>query len=175
MANRKRSGRPPQPQHANKSTPSQHDKRSRLAQPNPGRRSTNAASVPLVGGIAELVAAMSRLLDKRIAFRLPIVIAGAMLATDSAALSSLEKTSTINFYCCKNADSILPACTKLPLISVGFELTGFSPQSVKILGAIPTLSNFIVEQNLDPNQVAAMKLLPSTVAIRSSFPMDAYD
>ena len=81
MANRKRSGRPPQPQHANKSTPSQHDKRSRLAQPNPGRRSTNAASVPLVGGIAELVAAMSRLLDKRIAFRLPIVIAGAMLAT----------------------------------------------------------------------------------------------
>jgi len=81
MANRKRSGRPPQPQHANKSTPSQHDKGSRLAQPNPGRRSTNAAAVPLTGGIAVLVAAMSRLLDKRIAFRLPIVIAGAMLAT----------------------------------------------------------------------------------------------
>jgi len=39
-----------------------------------------AASVPLVGGIATLGAAMSKLLDKRIAFRLPIVIAGAMLA-----------------------------------------------------------------------------------------------
>jgi len=80
MAKRKRAGRSPQPQHANKSTLSQHDKRSRLAKPNLGRRITKAAAVPLVGGVAVLVAAMSRLLDKRIAFRLPIVIAGAMLA-----------------------------------------------------------------------------------------------
>ena len=80
MAKRKHSGRPPQAQHAAKSKPSQHDKRQRLANPNPKRQSTEAASVPLVGGIATLGAAMSRLLDKRIAFRLPIVIAGAMLA-----------------------------------------------------------------------------------------------
>lgn len=80
MANRKRSGRPPQAQHSAKSNPSQHDKRKRLDKPNPKRQSTEAASVPLVGGIATLGAAMSRLLDKRIAFRLPIVVAGAMLA-----------------------------------------------------------------------------------------------
>jgi len=96
-------------------------------------------------------------------------------SADSEALSALERTSTINFYCCKNADSILPSCSNLPLVSVGFELTKFSPQSVKILGEIPTLFSFLVEQNLDSNQVAAMKLLPNTITIRSSFPMDAYD
>jgi hypothetical protein len=80
MAKRKHSGRTPQAQHASKSKSSQHDKRERLATPNPKRQSTVAASVPLVGGIAELGARMGKLLDKRIAFRLPIVIAGAMLA-----------------------------------------------------------------------------------------------
>lgn len=80
MANRKRSGRRPQAQHAAKSKASQHDKRERLATANPKRQATEAASVPLVGGIAALCVAMSRLLDQRIAFRLPIVIAGALLA-----------------------------------------------------------------------------------------------
>lgn len=80
MAKRKHSGRPPQAQHSAKSKSSQHDKRERLAKPNPKRKSTNAAIVPLVGGIADLGAAMSRLLDKRIGFRLPIVVAGALLA-----------------------------------------------------------------------------------------------
>lgn len=80
MANRKRSGSPPQAQHAAKSKPSQHDKRQRLTRPNPKRESTDAANIPLVGGIAVLSASMSRLLDRRIAFRFPIVIAGALLA-----------------------------------------------------------------------------------------------
>lgn len=81
MANRKRGGRRPQAQHAPKSRSSQHDRRKRLGTPNPKRQSTEVASVPLVGGIVELGAAMSRLLDRRIAFRLPIVLAGAMLAS----------------------------------------------------------------------------------------------
>jgi hypothetical protein len=80
MAKRKHSGRPPQAQHAAKSNSSQHDKRQRLANSNPNRQSIVTADVPLVGGIAELGARMSKLLDKRIAFRFPIVIAGAMLA-----------------------------------------------------------------------------------------------
>ena len=96
-------------------------------------------------------------------------------STDAEFLAKLEKTTTINFYCCKNADSILPACPKLPLVSIGFELTNFSPESVELLGAIPTLASFIVELNLDRFQVASMKLLPKTVTICSSFPMDAYD
>lgn len=81
MAKRKHSGRPPQAQHTAKSKSSQHDKRERLASLNPNRRTTVAADVPLIGGIVELCARMSKLLDKRIAFRLPIVIAGAMLAS----------------------------------------------------------------------------------------------
>ena len=80
MAKRKHSGRPPQAQHAAQSKSSQHDKRERLATSNPKRQSTVAASVPLVGGVAELSARMGKLLDKRIAFRLPIVLAGAVLA-----------------------------------------------------------------------------------------------
>jgi DDE superfamily endonuclease len=81
MAKRKRSGKPPQPQHKTKSTHSRHDKRQRLSTPNPIRQSTESAAVPLVGGTAGLVGAMSRLLDKRTSFRLPILIAGAMLAS----------------------------------------------------------------------------------------------
>ena len=76
----KSSGRPPQAKHSGKSQPSRHDKRARLANRNSGRRRTSEASVPLRGGIANLAAAMSRLLDRRIGFRLPIVLAGAMLA-----------------------------------------------------------------------------------------------
>ena len=81
MAKNKRQGKPPQPQHSRNSTPSRHDKRQRLQTPNSTRRSTLVASVPLVGGLALLTASMSRLLDARIAFRFPIVVAGAMLAT----------------------------------------------------------------------------------------------
>lgn len=80
MAKRKRSGRPPQAQHGRKSKPSQHDKRLRLDRRNPERQLTRQASVQLTGGVASLVSAMSRMLDRRIAFRLPILFAGAMLA-----------------------------------------------------------------------------------------------
>jgi hypothetical protein len=55
-----------------------------LAKANPERQLTSSASVPLVGGMALLTAAMSKTLDKRVAFRLPIVVAGAMLASGRA-------------------------------------------------------------------------------------------
>ena len=80
MAKRKPGGRPPQAQHAKKSKPSRHDKRARLARRNRRRRRTTRAKVPLRGGLAEVAEAMGRMLDARIAFRLPIVIAGMMLA-----------------------------------------------------------------------------------------------
>lgn len=80
MAQRKRSDKSPQARHGKKSTPSRHDKRARLGHPNPQRRRTEGASVPLVGVVASLAAAMGSLLDARIAFRLPIIVAGAMLA-----------------------------------------------------------------------------------------------
>ncbi len=88
MAKRKRSNRPPQLEHGKKSTPSQRDKRCRLSVPNPNRRRTESACVPLIGGISVVAAAMQTLLDARIGFRLPIVIAGALLARGRRAASS---------------------------------------------------------------------------------------
>lgn len=88
MAKRKRSGCAPQLQHGKKSTPSQHDKRSRLSSSNPARRKTTKSNVPLVGGISMVVAAMQSLLHARIGFRLPIVMAGAMLARGRRTASS---------------------------------------------------------------------------------------
>jgi DDE superfamily endonuclease len=95
MAKRKRSSPKPQLQHGKKSTPSQHDKRSRLSNPNPTRRKTKAANVPLTGGIAVVVAAMQSLLHARIGFRLPIVMAGAMLARGRRTASSWFKAAGV--------------------------------------------------------------------------------
>lgn len=80
MAKRKRSHRTPQARHGNKSPNSRHDRRQRLEVRNARRRKTRVAKVPLVGSIETLGKQMSNFLDARIAFRLPIVLAGAMLA-----------------------------------------------------------------------------------------------
>jgi len=96
MAKRKPSGRPPQAQHAAKSNSSQHDKRVRLANRNDMRRSTEQASVPLCGGCATFAAAMSKMLDRRIAFRLPIVLAGAILAGGRRTAASWFRCAGVN-------------------------------------------------------------------------------
>lgn len=105
MAQRKRKDRRPQAQHGKKSSPSRHDKRARLARRNRGRRRTEAASVPLVGAIAELAAGMSRLLDARVAFRLPIILAGALLAKGRRTAASWFRAAGVGddwdcFYDC---------------------------------------------------------------------------
>ena len=130
MAKRKRSGRPPQAQHNGKSQPSQHDKRQRLATRNPQRQSTRQANVPLIGGVAVLADAMSRVLDQRIAFRLPIMLAGAMLAGGRRTAASWFRFAGVKddwdrFYellqtIGKNAASLM-----VPLFS--FVLTKFDP------------------------------------------------
>jgi hypothetical protein len=51
-----------------------------LEQRDPRRERTTAAKIPLVGELAEVTLRMSRWLDLRIAFRLPIVVAGRLLA-----------------------------------------------------------------------------------------------
>ncbi len=80
MAKRKQSRTIPQPQHGPRSAGSRHDKRSRLEKRAPQRERTTEAKIPLVGDLADLTLGMSRLLDVRIAFRLPIVVAGMLLA-----------------------------------------------------------------------------------------------
>ena len=87
MAKRKPSAKPPQPQHK-KSAPSRHDRRQRLRQPNPQRQRTTQAKVPLVGALQTAVAALQAVLDRRIAFRLAIIVAGMLLADDRRTASS---------------------------------------------------------------------------------------
>jgi hypothetical protein len=87
MAKRKRSAKSPQPQHK-KSSPSRHDKRERLREPNPDRERTAQAKVPLVGAMQMAVAALQAVMDRRIAFRLAIIIAGMLLADDRRTASA---------------------------------------------------------------------------------------
>ena len=88
MAKRKHSARPPQPQHQKKGQSSRHDKRQRLLKPNPNRRRTTRAKVPLVGAMQTAVATLQRAMDRRIAFRLAILMAGMLLADDRRTASS---------------------------------------------------------------------------------------
>jgi hypothetical protein len=80
MVKRKGSPRPRQVQQVPNSKSTNNDIHKRLATPNGQRRSTDHGSVPLGGIIATPIHAMSQMLDRRIRFRLPIVLAGAMLA-----------------------------------------------------------------------------------------------
>lgn len=88
MAKRKHSAKPPQPQHKKKGQPSRHDRRQRLLEPNPNRRRTTRAKVPLVGAIQTAVAALQAVMDRRIAFRLAILGAGMLLADDRRTASA---------------------------------------------------------------------------------------
>lgn len=79
MAQRKQQSQRPQPQH--KTSPaSRHDKRARLGRPNRERRHTLRAKIPLSGVLSTAVAALAAVLDRRMAFRLAIIVAGMLLA-----------------------------------------------------------------------------------------------
>jgi hypothetical protein len=84
----KRTSKRPKPQHKKKRQPSQHDRRRRLHRRNPNRRRTRQAKVPLVGTMQTAVAALQGVLDRRIAFRLAILMAGMLLADDRRTASS---------------------------------------------------------------------------------------
>jgi hypothetical protein len=79
MANRKHKSKRPQPQHK-KQTKSRHDKHKRLGHPNPKRKKTTRAKVPLIGAMQKAVSVLQAVMDRRIAFRLSIIIAGMLLA-----------------------------------------------------------------------------------------------
>ena len=80
MAKGKKSSKRPQAKHKPKSRSSRHDKRKRLNTPNPRRKKTVKAKVPLIGKMADLVTSMASILDARVAFQLSIIMAGMMLA-----------------------------------------------------------------------------------------------
>jgi hypothetical protein len=87
MAKRKRSTKRPQPKHK-KPAKSQHDKRKRLGRANPRRRKTSNAKVPLAGPMQRAVSVLQAVMDRRIAFRLAIVVAGMFLADDRRTASA---------------------------------------------------------------------------------------
>jgi hypothetical protein len=79
MAKRRRFQKRPQPKHK-KHQKSQHEKRKRLGCPSPNRQKTTKAKVPLTGVMQKVVLVLQAVMDRRIAFRLAIVIAGMFLA-----------------------------------------------------------------------------------------------
>jgi len=87
MAKYKGSSRRPQPKHK-KSKKSQHDKRQRLQRRNPERKKTTNAKVPLTGAMQKAVSALQAIMDRRIAFRLAIIVAGMFLADDRRTASA---------------------------------------------------------------------------------------
>ena len=87
MAKHKKQAKRPQARHK-KRKPSRHDKRRRLDRPNPTRRHTTRAKIPLFGGLAAAVGAMAGALDGRLAFRLAIIVAGMVLADDRRTASA---------------------------------------------------------------------------------------
>ncbi len=87
MAKDKRSKKRPQPQHK-KHKKSRHDKRKRLQRPNPNRKKTTNAKVPLIGAVQTAVAVLQAVMDPRIGFRLAIIVAGMFLADDRRTASA---------------------------------------------------------------------------------------
>lgn len=87
MAKGKHSSKRPQPVHK-KQGKSRHDKRERLQRPNPRRTKTLEAKVPLTGALQSAVATVSAVLDRRISFRLAIIVAGMLLADDRRTASA---------------------------------------------------------------------------------------
>jgi hypothetical protein len=87
MAKYKRSKKRPQPKYK-KQKKSQHDKRKRLERRNPKRKKTTNATVPLTGAMQTAVSMLQAVMDRRIAFRLAIVVAGMFLADDRRTASA---------------------------------------------------------------------------------------
>jgi hypothetical protein len=87
MAKSKRSSRRPQARHK-KHTKSQHDKLKRLQRRNARRKKTTKATVALTGAMQAAVSQLQVFLDRRMAFRLAIVIAGMFLADDRRTASA---------------------------------------------------------------------------------------
>lgn len=88
MAKRNFSDGRKQPRHTKKSPPSQHDKRTRLRNPNCRRVRTQEARCPLLGGLAELAKSMQSMLDSRTAFRFSIILVGILIAKGRRTASS---------------------------------------------------------------------------------------
>jgi hypothetical protein len=122
MGKRKGNSRRPQPRHKRKLGPSRFDKRQRLNTPNPARRKTRQAKVPLIGPMAALASSMAAMLDARMGFRLAIVMAGMMLADDRRVAAAWFAAAGVQddwdrFYDCLASVGRQTASLALPLLT----------------------------------------------------------
>jgi len=129
MANHKRSSKRPQPEHK-KQKKSQHDKRKRLQTPNPGRKKTTSAKVPLTDAIQTAVAALQAVMDRRIAFRLAIIVAGMLLGDGRRTASAWFVAAGVQddwdrFYDC--LASLGKTSGKLATVLLGLVVQKFAP------------------------------------------------
>ena len=129
MAKHKRSKKRPQPKHKKKSK-SRHDKRKRLQRPNPKRKKTTNAKVPLTGAMRTAVGVLQAVMDRRIAFRLAIIVAGMFLADDRRTASAWFVSAGVQddwdrFYDCLN--SVGRTSAKLATAVLGLVLRKFAP------------------------------------------------
>ncbi len=95
MAKRKHSSKRKQAQHKRNSKKSQHDKRERLLRVNPDRQSTTRPRVPLVGAMQSAVLKLQAVMDRRIAFRLSIIVAGMLLSDNCRTASAWFATAAV--------------------------------------------------------------------------------
>ncbi|MCH8839353.1 MAG: transposase [Planctomycetes bacterium] len=130
MAKRKGSSKRQQAQHQRKHKKSQHDKRERLQCPNPDRKKTTEARIPLTGAMQTAVSAMQAVMDRRIAFRLAIIIAGMLLADDRRTASAWFVAGGVQddwdrFYDC--LISVGRTSTKMSTAVLGLVVQKFAP------------------------------------------------
>ncbi len=130
MAKRKGSSKRKQPQHQQNHQKSQHDKRKRLLTPNPNRKKTTNAKVPLTGAMQTAVSVLQAVLDRRMAFRLSIIVAGMLLANDRRTASSWFVAAGVEddwdrFYDC--LISIGRTSGKLSTAVLGLVVQKFAP------------------------------------------------
>jgi hypothetical protein len=129
MAKYKGSSKPPQPKHK-KTKKSQHDKRQRLQKRNPKRKKTTKAKVPLAGAMYKALSVLQAVMDRRIAFRLAIVVAGMLLADDRRTASAWFMAAGVQddwdrFYDCLS--SVGRTSGKLATAVVGLVVQKLAP------------------------------------------------
>ncbi len=136
MAKRKGSAKRQQERHKRNHKKSQHDKRRRLKRRNPNRKKTTQAKAPLSGAMQKTVAVLAAVLDRRIAFRLAIIVAGMFLADGRRTASAWFVSAGVRddwdrFYDC--LISVGRTSAKLATAVLGLVVQKFAPSDRIIL------------------------------------------
>lgn len=136
MAKRKKSSSRPQRQHK-KSGKSQHDKRQRLDRRNPARRKTVEPRVPLVSTMQTAVSALQAVMDRRIAFRLAIIVSGMLLADDRRTASAWFVAAGVQDDWDRFYDALISigrTSAKLATVVLGLVVQKLAPRDRILLG-----------------------------------------